>query len=164
MASRSSRRGGQKVPDGRLYLSAAKDGHAWHFQGRQSSRIGFGGRPRRAESQLSIFDAGYGIERPNAPISRYLDALEVSTLAMHGRDQFYCHQHAMDALSHRHIVGRAHRVAVVTLGSLKPAARPGKRCRRLLCGTRADLGVISTRVYRGSSVVSSGPVGLRKLA
>jgi len=63
---------------------------------RQSSGFGFGGRPRSAESQLSIFDAGDGFERPNAPILRYLDALEVSTLSMHGRHQFQCHQYTME--------------------------------------------------------------------
>ena len=66
------------------------------FRGRQSSRIGFGGRPRRAESQLSIVDAGDGFERPNAPISRYLDALEVSTLSIYGRHQLECHQYTME--------------------------------------------------------------------
>ena len=76
------------------------------FGGRQSSGFGFGGRPRRAESQLSILDAGYGFERPNAPISRYLDALEVSTLEMHGRAQFYCGLGGHARAQHGHIVGR----------------------------------------------------------
>ena len=43
-----------------------------------------------------VVDAADGFERPNAPMPRYLDALEVSTLSIYGRGQLECHQYTME--------------------------------------------------------------------
>ena len=81
-------------------------------------------------------DGGDGLERPKAPISQHLDALEVPTLSTHGREQFYCHQNKLTR-------GR----------TPTTSAERGRRRRPLKKNLRGALAAKTARVRRPSTLL-----------